>query len=813
MTNSKKTIMLKSANLSLREKDYENALILYYKILDQYPELSKSIEINIQLCKKNILKNKKIKRCAVFASYSSDGYLPPQTLSFLKGLKPYIDHIVVVFDNELIPSEYAKLHSVAEKIITGRHGEYDFGSYKRGFYHLKNSGILKKSKKLIFFNDSCFGPTSSFEPVFKKMDSKDLDFWGATESHEYTYHLQSYFVSFNENVFNSAIFEKFIGSIKKQENVQQVILNYELGMTKTLINAGFKCDALVKNYLEKENPKDPTYRNLTLHPLYTLSKGLPLIKVKALRYAQCAVDGQNRILKWLKENSPQIYSTATSSFDIKKFEDATDITFSIILPTYNRFQSVQKAIDSILKQTHENFEIIIIDDNSSDGTKKIIEEKYKNHITNKKIKYIQCVEKIGVSRARNIGISYAKNEWICYVDSDNTIPCYYLTVYANAIIGNPNHQSFYGRALNLGTGTLIGRPYNRENLIEANYIDLGTFVHKKELFNKLGGFDSNLTRLVDWDLIIRYTEHAPPFYISNACFLNYNDKNCNSRISNKESFLKNHTIISKKHSKKTTITTIILSYNHAQFISQAIESALAQKGDFIHEIIISDDGSTDETPEIIRKYEEKYPDEIRNISSKKNIGISENYKKAFNEAGGEYIAILEGDDYWIDDKKNITQANYFKANKFLNIVFSKIEVVNVDGKNKNELSRQKGLKEILTGSDFANDENLNLIANFSSTMFKSEAVKNLPSIVYSPRINEISVAFYMDRIGKIGFINKVMSVYRLNPNSVWTGGEKSNKIKEAIEIRKNAIIIAKKEFHERISRTIDEKTKELKEHT
>lgn len=365
------------------------------------------------------------RRVAVFASYSGNGLLPPQVIPYLQGLKPLVSDIVVVCDNDLLPEERQKLSGLAAHVITGRHGEYDFGSYKRGVAWLRETGRLDGADALVLCNDSCFGPVGSFEPMFATMEAKDLDFWGAVESHEISYHLQSYFVVFSRKVIASPAFRDFISGIEKQPNVQQVILKYELGMTRVLTEAGFRAGALIGNPFEGVHPKDPSYRNLTLFPLYTLERGLPLVKVKALREPRTNADGPKRVLDWLRDNAPETYACATSDLDIAKFEDSDGIAFSVVMPTHNRAWCIAAAVDAVLAQTHRNFELIIVDDGSSDGTEAMMRTRFAPDFATGKIRYVRLEKNVGVCNARNVGLAHARNPWIAYADSDNEMRPYY----------------------------------------------------------------------------------------------------------------------------------------------------------------------------------------------------------------------------------------------------------------------------------------------------------------------------------------------------------------------------------------------------
>ena len=749
----------------------------------------------------------KRKRVAVFAAYSSDGILPPQILPYLKGLKPHVTAIVVVFDNDLVNGEHEKLVVIADRVITGRHGEYDFGSYKRGVAWARDNGLLDAADDLILCNDSCFGPIGSFGPMFQTMEKRQLDFWGATDSHEFAYHLQSYFVVLSQKVFASATFRDFIGAVTQQKSVQDVILNYEVVLTETLQKAGFTVGALVENRLKTQIPGDPSYRNLTAFPLYTLERGLPLVKVKALSASHASMDGPNRVLAWLNDNAPDVYEAATSDWAIKRFEDASDIAFSLVMPTHNRARCISKAISSAMAQYHRNFELIIVDDGSTDNSETLIAREFAHDIASGRIKYVRLPENVGVSRARNIGVAHARHCWVGYLDSDNELRPYFLTVFANAIVEHRNRDAFYAKYIGIKTGNVVGALFDREALADRNYIDLGVFVHRRSLFNRFGGFDSDLRRLVDWDLILRYTRHRDPLFVPRI-LLNYTDEDEVDRISIHESFLKANIQVLSRHSTRPTVSTVIVTYNHQEFITEAIESALAQRGNYKHEILLADDGSTDGTARMVARYAEKYPDQIRDVSHGTNVGLSENYRHCFREAAGEFVAILEGDDYWTDTAKNFHLVEFLQNEPEAAMVFARIELLRTADDSRRTLKRQDGLGRLITAADFAASEHLNLIANFSSTMFRRRIMLEIPSMVFEPRFNEITLSFYLDRLGKIGFIDRIMSVYRLNSSGAWTGAGRAAQLKEAVAIRQSALRIARPVYRHAIERQIGEMKRE-----
>lgn len=480
--------------------------------------------------------------------------------------------------------------------------------------------------------------------------------------------------------------------------------------------------------------------------------------------------------------------------------------FSIIMATYNRKKCICHAINSVLSNTYQNFELIIVDDGSTDNTGQYIKRKYAKELKSGKIRYF-FLNHMGVCHARNYGLSVAKNDWIAYIDSDNTILSDFLEIFAHAIKRNPTKKLFHAQFKRCSTGQIIGKKTSFKELLYGNCIDLGVFVHKKSVYEKLGGFDTNLSRLVDWDLILLYTKKYALYYIDKTVLL-YNDVDDHARISNVNSAHDNYIYIHKKHMPHIPIiTTIITTYNHEKYIQQAIDSALQQQGKFIHEIIISDDGSTDSTPQIVAK--NCYPLQILNISTSHNVGISANMKRCFDAANGEYIAILEGDDYWTDNKKLHKQMTFLKRHKNCSMCFSKILVLNETNHTTRTLQRQKGLNTILSAKDFCETESNNLIGNFSCCMFRAKYIKNLPPVLYTERLSEIPLVFWLDNFSRIGFIPKIMSVYRQHESGVWSGAQSNSKLRQWLKVRQTCKSVCKKEYIKYFDKIITDKKKAL----
>jgi glycosyltransferase involved in cell wall biosynthesis len=201
---------------------------------------------------------------------------------------------------------------------------------------------------------------------------------------------------------------------------------------------------------------------------------------------------------------------------------------SIIMPTYNRASTLGQAIDSVIKQSHSKWQLIIIDDGSTDESATIL----KRYSKDKRIKVVKGDHK-GVSAARNRGLEVASGEYIYYLDSDNTWTEDYLHLMTVSFLSTGRLSGYAAIHLVDEYGTTIGyrgEPFDWEKCVEANYVDVNTFAHHHSLLKTHGNFDVTLRRMVDWDLILRYTKDETPFYAPFIGCIYLESRNDKSRI-------------------------------------------------------------------------------------------------------------------------------------------------------------------------------------------------------------------------------------------------------------------------------------------
>ena len=220
------------------------------------------------------------KKIAIFAHWDPDNLIDDYVIYYLTELQKIAD-VIFVSDCDLPEEELAKIESLVMQSIAHRHGEYDFGSYKRGFFCAET--IIKEYDELIFANDSCYGPFFPFEDLWKEMDACPCDYWGLFKHLDPTiniWHIQSYFIVFKKQVFSSPVFSNFMASIGLEKKKEDVILKYEVGLSDMLNRTGFHDASLCPPSSKNETHQKKTYE-------LTLQHHLPLLKKAYLAENPC----------------------------------------------------------------------------------------------------------------------------------------------------------------------------------------------------------------------------------------------------------------------------------------------------------------------------------------------------------------------------------------------------------------------------------------------------------------------------------------------------------------------------------------------
>ncbi len=184
---------------------------------------------------------------------------------------------------------------------------------------------------------------------------------------------------------------------------------------------------------------------------------------------------------------------------------------SVVMPTYNRAHFLRKSIDSVLSQTYENFEIIIIDNNSTDNTTDLL-----RNYNDKRIKYVENNENRGCGGARNQGMEMARGDYITFLDSDDEIFSTKFEKQLENFHALPNKFGLIycgfcyasgktGEIVKYISPELYGDVYN--NLLERNLFPIHAPIIRRECFQKCGMLDVTLPACEDWDIWIRISRY------------------------------------------------------------------------------------------------------------------------------------------------------------------------------------------------------------------------------------------------------------------------------------------------------------------
>jgi glycosyltransferase involved in cell wall biosynthesis len=190
---------------------------------------------------------------------------------------------------------------------------------------------------------------------------------------------------------------------------------------------------------------------------------------------------------------------------------------SVVMPTYNRADLVGQAIDSVRHQDFHDWELIVVDDGSTDDTPEILSAYGQSG-------QIHCIrqENSGQSAARNCGLHHAKGEWVAFLDSDNCWLPHKLSTQVNALKTLPDVDVLYGDIELIDEeGRFVSAQPQRQRysgviwrqLLNDNCVNFNTSVVRREKIEAVGGFDERLRRGEDYDLWLRLSTIASFHYL------------------------------------------------------------------------------------------------------------------------------------------------------------------------------------------------------------------------------------------------------------------------------------------------------------
>lgn len=180
------------------------------------------------------------KRLFLFAGYNKNGIIDDALIYYIRALKKFGD-IILCMDSDTPNSELKKVQKYCVHTIGNRHGEYDFGSYKRAYIWATENLRLSNYDFMYLVNDSVYGPLCDMTSYFARMESLPCDAFGmAQKRHKTRAHIQSWFIGLRASVFRTEWFDDFMQSITKLVSKTQITIEYEHGLSHMITNNGLK---------------------------------------------------------------------------------------------------------------------------------------------------------------------------------------------------------------------------------------------------------------------------------------------------------------------------------------------------------------------------------------------------------------------------------------------------------------------------------------------------------------------------------------------------------------------------------------------
>jgi glycosyltransferase involved in cell wall biosynthesis len=225
------------------------------------------------------------------------------------------------------------------------------------------------------------------------------------------------------------------------------------------------------------------------------------------------------------------------------------------------------------------------------------------------------------------------------------------------------------------------------------------------------------------------------------------------------------------------VSVILQTYNHETFIAQAIEGVLLQRVSFPIEVIIADDASTDRTRATVQHYARSHPDLIRLVLPEANLGSNEMFLLALAETRGEYIAYLEGDDYWTSPHKLSRQVAALDDHPDWAGCFHPAALMYETTGHPHPSGHV--IPEVVDGDAIGLDELVGGICFVPgpSWMHRRTSLDQLPSLdglVWSDWLIHISAA----QCGALGFLDQVLAAYRVHDGGAFNGLDRSAQLEE-----------------------------------
>ncbi len=246
------------------------------------------------------------------------------------------------------------------------------------------------------------------------------------------------------------------------------------------------------------------------------------------------------------------------------------------------------------------------------------------------------------------------------------------------------------------------------------------------------------------------------------------------------------------------VSAVIVTFNHERFIAQAIEGFLVQETNFPCELVIADDGSTDGTRNVIRRYWQRYPERIRVLLNRHNIGCCRTKVHAYRACRGQYVALLDGDDYWTSPDKLQRQADWLDRHPDCALCFHSVKMVWEDASREPVTFRPPWGKAVYTLGDLLQQ---NFIAS-CAPMYRRGVFDEYPAWSFVMPISDWTQHVLHAQHGAIGYLDEPMAVYRQHRGGIHSMTPVAHQMRIGLEMLRRFRCAMPREYGSRINRSL-----------
>ncbi|MFL5832850.1 MAG: glycosyltransferase family 2 protein [Solirubrobacterales bacterium] len=225
-------------------------------------------------------------------------------------------------------------------------------------------------------------------------------------------------------------------------------------------------------------------------------------------------------------------------------------------------------------------------------------------------------------------------------------------------------------------------------------------------------------------------------------------------------------------------SVFVLTHDHVEWIGQALDSALAQEAPFEYELLVADDFSTDGTREKVLEYATHHPDRIRTFLPDRNLGIAGIWLRAARQCRGEYVAILEGDDFWTSPDKLAKQVQLLDRNPGWSTCFHRATLFFDDGSRPSRPATPGFAKEVFDLDDILRS----CFIPFLTVAFRRDVLASVPEWLFEYRWFDWLFHIWCAQQGSIGFLDEDMASYRVHGAGNWSARSRIDQLEEDLRV-------------------------------